>query len=162
MSAELLIRELGKELGVPLELSREGTCRASFDADVLDFEEMQDGHLMIAAELAPATHREDALRAMMAANFLGMQTGAACLSLDEARDAFVLHTELWGEMPYAVFEQRLVLFVQAVRWWKEWLALPPVSAASKGQPEEAALPEYGEADGIAQNVYAPLGSMLRV
>ena len=165
MRAEELIKELGRTLGVALELSPVGTCRASFDGDVVEFEKTDDA-LWLYAELGSSLHREDASQSLLAANRLGLQTGGATISLDEERNQFVMHMELWGDMPYMSFESRLVLFIKALRWWKEWLALPPLKSVVR---QASALPAGyqpagGEADGIMQDIYAPLGmgGMIRV
>ena len=165
MNAEELIKELGHSLGIALELSPIGTCHASFDSDVIEFEKTNDA-LWIYAELGSALHREDAAQTLLAANRLGLQTGGATISLDEERSQFVMHMELWGEMPYSNFEARLVQFIKALRWWKEWLSLPPLKSMVR---QASALPvDYlpvdGEADGIMQDVYAPMsrGGMIRV
>ena len=165
MKAEELIKELGHNLGVALELSPVGTCRASFDGDVVEFEKTDDA-LWIYAELGSAMHREDANQSLLAANRLGIQTGGATISLDEEKSQFVMHVELWGDMPYEAFESRLVLFIKALRWWKEWLALPPLKSVVRtahSLPVEF-QPVGGEADGIMQDVYAPMGmgDMIRV
>ena len=165
MNAEQLIKELGLTLGAPLELSPIGTCRVSFDSDVIEFEKMDDGHMLIMADIGSSQNREDASSVLLAANCLGLQTGGATIALDEERAVFTLHMEVWGEMPYITFENRLTLFVKALRWGQDWLSLPPlkqVVGSAKMLGGGAAQPVYGEADGIAQDVYAPLGSMLRV
>jgi hypothetical protein len=165
MRAEELIKELGRTLGVALELSPVGTCRASFDGDVVEFEKTDDA-LWIYAELGSAMNREDANQSLLAANRLGLQTGGATISLDEERSQFVMHVEMWGDMPYESFESRLVLFIKALRWWKEWLALPPLKSVvrSASALSGSGGPVGGEADGILQDVYAPMGmgGMIRV
>ena len=165
MTPEELIKELGRTLGAPMELSPVGTCRAAFDGDVVEFEKADDA-LWIYAELGSSLHREDASQSLLAANRLGIQTGGATISLDEERSQFVMHVELWGDMPYEAFESRLVLFIKALRWWKEWLALPPLKSVVR---QASALPAGyqpagGEADGIMQDIYAPMGmgGMIRV
>ena len=165
MRAEELIKELGRTLGVAMELSTVGTCRASFDGDVVEFEKTDDA-LWIYAELGSALHREDVNQSLLAANRLGIQTGGATISLDEERSQFVMHVELWGDMPYESFESRLVLFIKALRWWKEWLALPPLTSVvrtAQSLPVDF-QPVGGEADGVMQEVYSPLGmgGMLRI
>jgi hypothetical protein len=165
MKAEELIKELGRNLGVALELSPVGTCRASFDGDVVEFEKTDDA-LWIYAELGSAMNREDASQSLLAANRLGIQTGGATISLDEERSQFVMHVEMWGDMPYESFESRLVLFIKALRWWKEWLALPPLKSVVRTAHSLPVgfQPVGGEADGIMQDVYAPMGmgGMIRV
>lgn len=130
MNAEELIRELGRNLGVRMEFGHNGTCRAAFDGDVVDFEKA-DEYVMVMADIGPAADREDAFHALLASNKLGVQTGGATIGLDESRSKFTLYVELWGAMPYPAFEARLVLFIQALRRWKEWLARPAEREAAR-------------------------------
>ena len=74
---------------------------------------------------------------------------------------FTMHMELWGDMPYLAFEAKLTMFIKALRWWKEWLSLPPLKNLVK-QVHPVAAPVSGQADGIMEDIYAPLGGMLRV
>ena len=157
MNAEQLIRELGRSLGIALELSNTGTCRAAFDGDVVDFEASGES-LWVMADLGPALHREDASTSLLSANSLGLQTGGATIALDEERSMFTMHMELWSDMPYAVFEKRLAMFIKALRWWKEWLALPPiVNIVKDARAMDRERVVSGQADGIMQDVYAPMG-----
>lgn len=130
MNAEQLIKELGRALGVELAFSPEGTCRVALDGDVVDFEKTLSS-LWVMADLGSARNREDASSSLLAANCLGMQTGGATIALDEERGVFTMHLELWGDVPYPSCEARLTMFVKALRWWKEWLALPPLAVAQK-------------------------------
>ena len=161
MTPEELIKELGRTLGAPMELSPVGTCRAAFDGDVIEFEKV-DGDLWIMADLGSAANREDAVSSLLAGNRLGIQTGGATIALDEERAMFTMHMELWGEMPYMTFEAKLVMFIKALRWWKDWLALPPLKSVVKQVHPVAASPVQGLADGIMEEVYSPMGGMLMV
>ena len=161
MNAEELIKELGRTLGAPMELSPVGTCRAAFDGDIIEFEKV-DGDLWVIADLGSAENREDAVASLLAGNRLGIQTGGATIALDEERAMFTMHMELWGEMPYQTFEGKLVMFIKALRWWKDWLSLPPLKSVVKHVHPVAAAPVSGQADGIMEDIYAPLGGMLRV
>lgn len=161
MNAEGLIKELGRTLGAPMELSPVGTCRAAFDGDVIEFEKVEDD-LWIMADLGSAQNREDAVASLLAGNRLGIQTGGATIALDEERGMFTMHMELWGEMPYPTFEAKLTMFIKALRWWKDWLALPPLTSVVKQVHPVAAAPVHGQADGIMEDIYSPLAGMLRV
>ena len=127
MHANELVGELGARLGISLALSESGTCRVSFDSDDVDFEQSGDS-LYIMAEIASAAGREDAYARLLAANWLGAESGGACIGLDAERNAFALYTVEHGDVPYEDFEARLTLFIRALRYWKEWLAQPAVSA----------------------------------
>jgi hypothetical protein len=160
MTPEELIKELGRTLGAPMELSPVGTCRAAFDGDIIEFEKVDDD-LWIMADLGSAQNREDAVSSLLAGNRLGLQTGGATIALDEERSMFTMHMELWGDMPYLSFEAKLTMFIKALRWWKDWLSLPPLKSMVK-QVHPVAAPVSGQADGIMEDIYAPLGGMLRV
>ena len=47
-----------------------------------------------------------------------------------------MHMEVWGDVAYESFESRFVLFIKALRWWKEWLSLPPVKRAGATMQDE--------------------------
>lgn len=129
MNATELVAELGAKLGISLKLSEAGTCRVHFDDDEVDFEQSGDS-LYIMADIASASGREDACGRLLAANCLGAESGGACIGLDAGRNVFTLHTVMRGDTPYDSFEAALTLFIKALRYWKEWLALPPASSSS--------------------------------
>ena len=122
-----LVAELGAKLGIELRLNDEGTCRVSFDNDDVDFELSGDS-LYIMADIAPATGHEDACARLLKANWLGAESGGASIGLDAGRDVFALYAVERGDVAYEDFEARLVLFIKALRYWKEWLALQSASA----------------------------------
>lgn len=129
-----LVAELGARLGIELRLNDEGTCRVSFDNDDVDFE-LSGEALYIMADIAPATGREDAYGRLLKANWLGAESGGASIGLDAGRDVFALYAVERGDVAYEAFEARLVLFLKALRYWKEWLALQSSSPVLQA-PEE--------------------------
>lgn len=131
MNGELLIGELGRALGIDLKLSDAGTCGVFFDDDEVIFES-HEGQLYLIADLGPAAGRADAYGRLLAADYLGHESGQAVIGLDEDRGEFTLHRILDGEMAYPEFEKILTLFVKAVRYWKEWLAQPPAQGTGEG------------------------------
>ncbi|WP_446424647.1 type III secretion system chaperone [Mailhella sp.] len=131
MKAEELIHELGRALGIPLELGPQNTCRVNFDGDIVDFE-LSGDLLYVMADLGSSLNREDAHASLLAANCLGAQTGGATIGIDMGRAMFTLHRTV-GDVPYAVFEADMALFVKALRWWKEWLSLPPLPSIGKNK-----------------------------
>ncbi|MBQ9406766.1 MAG: type III secretion system chaperone [Desulfovibrio sp.] len=137
MDGELLLHELGRTLGFELKLSEAGTCGVFFDDDEVIFEQ-HDGQLYLIADLGSAAGREDAYGRLLAANYLGQESGQAVLGLDTAQNAFTMHRILEGNMGYPEFEKILTLFVRALRYWKEWLAQPPATGSA-----EASLPPSG-------------------
>lgn len=129
MRANELVVELGVKLGIPLRLSEAGTCRVTFDDDDVDFEQSGDA-LYIMAEIASAAGREDACGRLLTANWLGAESGGACIGLDAERNAFALYAVERGDVSYEEFEARLTLFIRALRYWKEWLAQPLASSSA--------------------------------
>ena len=133
MEYSALIRELGNVLGIELALSDEGTCGVFFDEDEVMFE-VSEERLFIMADIGQAQGRDDAaLRLLRAAN-LGLETGFACAGLDEERGQFTLCRVLEGDLAYPDFEKILTVFVGALRYWKEWLALAPSDAPQEESP----------------------------
>jgi len=132
MNAQPLLDQLASQLSISLPLSPEGTCRVSFDNDDIDFEQTETG-LYIIATLADASGREDAYERLLKANYLGSETGGACIGLDANQNVFTIHTILHGDMDYSAFEKELCAFIRALRYWKEWLSLPPVKMSSEVQ-----------------------------
>lgn len=139
MSAADLLSELGNKLGFPVTLSSDGTCCVIFDEDEVDFELFGES-LYVMADIGAASNREDAFRRLLEANCLGRESGGACIGLDAARDTFTLHRVFAGETAYPSFEEELTLFLKALRYWKEWLALPP---AQDGAGAEVPMPVFG-------------------
>ena len=130
MNCEHIVEELGRTLGIELKLSKEGTCGVYFDDDEVIFEQ-HGKQLYLIADLGSAAARSDAYERLLSANYLGHETGQAALSIDENHGGFVLHRIVDGAMEFEDFEKILVLFIQAVRYWKEWLALSPANAHAK-------------------------------
>ncbi len=133
MEFSALIRELGSSLGFELAFSEAGTCGVFFDRDEILFE-LNENRLFIIADLAPSEGREDAYARMLKASNLGMETGFSCIGIDGNRNQFTLCRVLEGDLSYEDFEKILVIFVGAVRYWKEWLALPPSDLQKDVQP----------------------------
>ncbi len=128
MEYPALIRELGNTLGFSLAFSDEGTCGVFFDDDEVMFE-LNENRLFIMADIGTAEGREDACMRMLKAANLGLETGFACVGIDDARGQFTLCRVLEGDLSYADFEKILTIFVGALRYWKDWLAQPFSSPA---------------------------------
>ena len=128
-----LLRELSNALGFDLALSDAGTCGIVFDEDEVMFE-INENRLFIIADLGSSEGREDACVSILKAANLGLETGFSCIGIDEVRGQFTLCRILEGDLAYPDFEKLLAVFVGAVRYWKEWLALPPSSAQQKERP----------------------------
>ncbi|MBP3731445.1 MAG: type III secretion system chaperone [Mailhella sp.] len=122
-----LLRELSSTLGFDLAISDSGTCGIIFDEDEVMFE-INEKRLFIIADLGSCNGREDACMSLLKASNLGLETGFSCLGIDDARDQFTLCRILEGDLSYPDFEKLLAIFVEAVRYWKKWLSLPPSDA----------------------------------
>ena len=123
-----LIQELGEKLGMDLDLPESRVCVVIFDEDEVSFE-VNDGRLFIMADIAPAEGHEEALPRLLRAANLGLETGYSCIGIDDTRGQFTLCRILEGEWTYPEFEKALSIFVLAVRYWKDWLSLPPAEAS---------------------------------
>lgn len=126
MIAGELIKELGAKLGVSIALNENGVCGVIFDNDTVDFE-LSGNDLYLIAELgfAQAGADKDFYVQLLEANYLGTKTAGAAISLDPDRENTVmLHKKLAMPMEYVDFEKDVEFFIKAVRYWKEYIALP--------------------------------------
>lgn len=125
MTANELIKELGARTGISLALNENGLCSVNFDKDTVDFE-LSGNDLYLIAELGfVQAEDKDFYKQLLEANFLGTKTAGAALSLDPNKEnTVVLHKKLAMPMEYADFEKNLEFFIKAVRYWKEYIALP--------------------------------------
>jgi len=123
MEFKALIRELGSVLDIDLAFSGEGTCGVFFDEDEIHFE-ISEGRLFIMADLGPCEGRDDVAPRLLRAANLGLETGFACIGMDDAHGQFTLCRILEGDLAYPDFEKILTIFVGAVRYWKNWLKVP--------------------------------------
>lgn len=123
MKYSALLRELGNVLGFDLTLSHDGICAVFFDEDEIGFE-ISEERMFIMAELGSSGGREDACLRMLQAANLGLETGFACVGIDEVHGQFTLCRVIDGDLTYPEFEKILTIFLGAVRYWKKWLSLP--------------------------------------
>lgn len=123
MQYTTLIQELSKVLGISLEFTDKGTCGVLFDQDEVIFE-IQENRLFIIADIGASEGRDDAALRLLAAGNLGLETGFACVGIDEEHGQFTLCRILEGDLEYAEFEKIVTLFISVVRYWKKWIALP--------------------------------------
>lgn len=121
MNSEELLEQLGTRLGIALHLSPKGTCCVLFGKVEVVFEQYES-QLFLMATLGSAAGREDVCRHLLEANYLGAQTGQACIGLDAGKNEFVLHRALTGNMTFAEFEEVVMLFVKTAQYWKNWLS----------------------------------------
>ena len=120
MDSEHLIHQLGTVLGLNLAFSDSGTCSVIFNVDEVFFERNGE-NLFLIAPIASSVGKEDLFQKILEANYLGGETGLACLGLNPTRQEFVLHRVLCGNMDYGEFENALTAFVSTARHWKKQL-----------------------------------------
>ncbi|MCR5537175.1 MAG: type III secretion system chaperone [Succinivibrio sp.] len=137
MDGAELIRQLGQKIGISdLALSQENSCGVLFDDDDVLFE-VHNGNLFIVAEIGRGAEadREKLFEIFMDANHLGHATGFGSLGYDPEREMFTLTRVLPEEIEFAKFEEQLVLFIKALRYWKNYLKNGgPVEEESSAQP----------------------------
>lgn len=122
MTFDNLIRQLGEHLQLDLNFSDNGTVSVLFDEDEVFFEKYEK-QLYIFADIGVAKDNRFVFKRILSANYLGNETGQGVISINENDGNFVLHRLIDGDVPYSDFEKILVMFVRAVRYWKEWLSL---------------------------------------
>ncbi|MFI3272802.1 MAG: type III secretion system chaperone [Pseudomonadota bacterium] len=125
MNAQGLMAELASVLDITLDFNDENLCRIVFLEDIVDFEANQgpDGDsLFIIANLGNFIDDKAVLDRLLRANYLGAQSGGATISLSD--EGFMMHRQLTMPMEYPDFEKALEHFVNSMRYWKEWIALP--------------------------------------
>lgn len=123
MSFDDLIRQLGNTLQLDLNFSDNGTVSVLFDEDEVFFEKYEK-QLYIFADIGDAKDSLFVMKRVLSANYLGNETGQGVISINEIDNSFVLHRLIDGVVSYEVFEKILIMFVKAVRYWKEWISLP--------------------------------------
>lgn len=123
MDANYLLEKLGEDLKIELALSSQNTCSVNFDDDEVIFEE-NSRHLYILSVIGSATGRDGICKSLLQANYLGIKTGNASICLDENTDEILLYKSFVGSLDYQDFQDELVMFIKAVRFWKKWLDDP--------------------------------------
>ncbi len=135
MTCSELIHTLGERLDLDLVLSPQGTCRVQLDEDIIDFEKVDEA-LYIMADIGSSEGREDAYLPLLMANNLRQNTGGSTIGVDAVNHVFTM-TYVEGDVSFETFEVNLMRFLQTLRWWKAWLALPPETNSAE---ESSAMP----------------------
>ena len=123
MSFAELIHQLGQQLNITdLSLSEDNTCGVIFDNDDVLFENTNN-NIFIVSEIGRVEEEErDKLFAIfMDANHLGHGTAYGSIGYDAQRDIFTLTRVLTEDIEYKKFEEQLVLFLKALRYWKRYI-----------------------------------------
>lgn len=148
MNAQGLIAELSSVVGIQLHFNEEHVCSIAFYEDRVDFEAKQGSQgesLYIIAHVSNFIDNKSVLERLLRANYLGAQSGDASISLSS--EGFMMHRQLAMPMEYSDFEKAIEQFVNSLRYWKEWLALPH---------DEESIPEDGDV------LATPMQGMLRI
>ena len=120
-----LIRELGAGLGLSdVAPDEDGAATLVID-DTLEIviEPGEDGRgILISAAVGklPAAAREAVFAELLEANLLGQGAGAAALAIDPGLEEIVLcRVILKSDLEFDDFDQELVAFTNALRYWRE-------------------------------------------
>ena len=138
-----LMKELASELGLgEIELEEDGGGQITIDDDLaIDLEAAEDGFgFVISATVGtiPDEEREAVFAELLEANLLGQGTGGASLALDSTLNEIVLCRSIpQDDLRFEVFDQELVTFVEALRWWRERLESGALGAKEEPQAASA-------------------------
>ena len=140
MKSEELLKQLGEVLNIELSFTENGYCSVLFDEDEVVFEKF-GSQLYLISELGKIQDNMQVLRRVLSANYLGEESGQATISSKEEDDTFVMHRIIDGDIPYPDFEKVLIIFLKAVRYWKEWISIPFPEDADK-KNEASVRPDF--------------------
>ncbi len=103
-------------------MTEDNTCGVLFDGDDVLFE-CSNGNLFIVSEIGRVEEDENEkmFKIFMDANQLGHATAFGSIGYDEERDIFTMTRVLHEDMEYDKFEEQLVLFLKALRYWEKYL-----------------------------------------
>ncbi len=127
-----LITAFGNRLNLQLSLSAENTCGIELDDGQVTFE-LIENRLFLVTDLGSSSGHEGDLERILRAQNLGLETGFCIIGIDSSREQFTLCRVLEGEMDIDAFEKAVTLFVRTMRYWKEWIGLPPIT---QGNPDK--------------------------
>jgi len=120
MAVDDLLLEFGRRSGLgALARNRDGVCRLIFDGGLIVDIEAQDQepdlHMTATVGALAPDASAGLLRALLAANLMGKDSGGAALALDLTRDEVVLHQQLpLDDLSFAVFERTLQTFLNQI------------------------------------------------
>lgn len=123
MSCAELIHQLGQKLNISdLALTENNTCGILFDEDDVLFENTHK-HIFIVAEIGRAEDnvKDKLFNVFMDANHLGHGTAYGSIGFDEQRSVFTITRVVDEDIEYEKFEDQLVLFLKALRYWKRYM-----------------------------------------
>ena len=123
MNCAELIHQLGQKLNISdLSLTEDNTCGILFDDDDVLIEN-SNNNIFIVSEIGRVEEdeKEKFFAVFMDANHLGHGTAFGSIGYDEQRDIFTLTRVLNDEIEFEKFEEQLVLFLKALRYWKRYI-----------------------------------------
>ena len=147
-----LLRELGDGLGLGEVAVDEGDGATLVVDDTFEItiEPGPEGRGIVIVASVGVVPKDDALpvcRTLLEANVGGLDTGGAALGLDPDDGTVMLSRAiLTDEMPFAVFDRELTVFMTALRDWTTRLKTGVLTAEADGpSPQEAgdANPPHG-------------------
>jgi hypothetical protein len=130
MNADELINKLGDAIGIDLSFNAEGTCSVIFDKDEVDFEKNENKIFIIGTVQTNLKKDIELYRTLLTSNYLGIHTGFCTLSIDDKRNELILHRLIEENTDFDAFEKSLVLFIKALRYWKNWISEENENSAS--------------------------------
>jgi hypothetical protein len=128
------LHELADQLGLPnLEIEGSGFVMIEFDDLEVSFETTSDENaLRLSAIVCPSATGHETLERLLHANLLGLATGGAHFSLDEAGENIQMERTLdVGSMDFTSFSNAVETFINQLEGWRDDLsqaaATPPRS-----------------------------------
>mgnify|MGYP001190431276 CR=1 FL=1 len=145
MAIEDLVKELGRQMNLPLALDRQRGCRLVFDerwtVDIEAAEDRED-RVYLTAPIGPVPAGTGAalLREMLSANLYGRGTAGAALALDPVRNAVVVQRILPADrLDFATFQRAIEDLIDAARTWRERFSAGDGTTTSAAGADPAAF-----------------------
>jgi len=146
MDLDALLVELGRRLGVEsLGLDEHGVCRLVFDKKlVVDLEPTDDRkhlHVTAVVGVVPPDAGPQFFRKLLAASFVGQETGGAAFAVDELNGEIVLWQRVaLDALDIVGFTQDLDEFVNRLDLWIGRLESADAADAANGPRTEGLIP----------------------
>lgn len=131
MESDILVKELGKSLGIELAFDNDGVCAFMADDMTVTIHGLPDGEIALVGDIGepPPEGLEKLYRAMLEANHLFGGTAGATISFDSERGRFSL-VKLFDcrNLDSDTFMQAVSKFVSVLEMWTkltaEWRISP--------------------------------------
>ena len=137
MESDMLVKELGKGLGIELAFGDDGVCAFMADDMTVSIHDLPDGQIALLGDIGepPPEGLEKLYRAMLEANHLFGGTAGATISFDSERGRFSL-VKLFDcrNLDSDTFMEAVSKFVSVLEMWTkltaEWRVTPDNSSDS--------------------------------